>query len=123
MRTSQRPADAGFTLLEVMVAFVIASLASLVLYQAGFNGVLETSTAARYQQAVVRAQSRLASIGTLTALRAGQFSGDDGGGFHWSLSIAPEQSAGKLTLYAVQLTENFGARHVTLATARLGPTS
>jgi general secretion pathway protein I len=119
MRT--KPTDSGFTLLEVMVAFVIAALASLVLYQAGFSGAAETATAARYQEAVVRAQSRMASIGTLTPLRPGQFSGDDGGGFHWWLTIAPEESAGKLTLYLVQVTEGFGTRHVTLATERLGP--
>jgi general secretion pathway protein I len=122
MRTeSQR--DAGFTLLEVMVAFVIASLASIVLYQAGFNGAAETATAARYQEAVVRAQSRLTSIGALTALRPAQLSGDDGGGFHWRLTIAPEKSNGTLTLYSVQVIESFGNRQVTLATERLGPSS
>ena len=114
--------EAGFTLLEVMAAFVIAALASIVLYQAGFNGAAETATAARYQEAVVRAQSRLATIGVLTALQPEQLNGDDGGGFHWRLSIAPEQSTGTLTLYAVQVTESFGNRQVTLATARLGPT-
>jgi general secretion pathway protein I len=122
MRTeSQR--DAGFTLLEVMVAFVIASLASIVLYQAGFNGAADTATAARYQEAVVRAQSRLTSIGALTALRPAQLSGDDGGGFHWRLTIAPEKSNGTLTLYSVQVIESFGNRQVTLATERLGPSS
>jgi len=112
--------DSGFTLLEVMVAFVIASLATIVLYQAGFNGVLETSTAARYQEAVVRAQSRLASIGTLTRLAPLQAQGDDGGGYHWQLTIAPEQSTGTVTLYSVQVTESFGTRQVVLTTERLG---
>lgn len=115
--------DTGFTLLEVMAAFVITALATIVLYQAGFNGAAEAVTAARYQQAVVRAQSRLATIGTLTKLQPLQAHGDDGGGFSWQLSIAPEQSVGPLTLYAVQVTESFGRRHVTLATERLAPTS
>ncbi len=119
MRTESHR-DAGFTLLEVMAAFVIASLASIVLYQAGFNGATETATAARYQEAVVRAQSRLASIGALTALHPAQLSGDDGGGFHWRLSIAPEQSNGTLKLYSVLVTESFGNRQVTLAAERLG---
>lgn len=108
-------------MLEVMAAFVIASLASIVLYQAGFNGASETLTAARTQEAVVRAQSRLASIGTLTPLQPMQQSGDDGGGFRWRLVIAPEQSSGMLTLYDVRVTESFGARQVVLATKRLGP--
>lgn len=115
--------DAGFTLLEVMAAFVIASLATLVLYQAGFNGAAQTATAARYQEAVVRAQSRLASIGVLTALQPESLSGDDGGGFHWQLTIAAESSNGPLTLYAVSVTESFGTRAVTLNTERLGLSS
>lgn len=115
--------DAGFTLLEVMAAFVIAAFASLILYQAGFNGAAAAATAARYQEAVVRAQSRLASIGVLTALQPEQLSGDDGGGFRWRLSIAAEQSNGPLTLYDVQVTESFGNRQVALVTKRLGPNS
>jgi general secretion pathway protein I len=111
--------EAGFTLLEVMAAFVIAALASIVLYQAGFSGVAEAATAARYQEAVVRAQSRLASIGVLTAMQPAHLSGDDGGGFHWRLDIARDQSNGALTLYSIRLTESFGSRSVTLVTERL----
>jgi general secretion pathway protein I len=114
--------QAGFTLLEVMIAFVIAALASLVIYEAGFNGAAEAVTAARYQEAVVRAQSRLASIGPLTALRPAQQSGDDGGGFHWRIDIRAEPANGPgLTLYDVSVTERFGNRAVTLITKRVGP--
>jgi general secretion pathway protein I len=115
--------EAGFTLLEVMVAFVIASLASLVLYQAGFNGVSQAATAARYQEALARAQSRLASIGVLTPLAPEQLSGDDGGGYTWHLRIAPRADNGLVTLYDVRLTESFGDREITLATEKLGPHS
>lgn len=115
--------DGGFTLLEVMAAFVIAALASIVLYQTGFNGAAETATAARYQEAVVRAQSRLATIGVLTALQPEQLNGDDGGGFHWQLTITAEKTVGPLTLYAIDLTESFGSRQVTLTTQRLGQNS
>jgi general secretion pathway protein I len=123
MPTDPYNTDAGFTLLEVMAAFVIASLASIVLYQAGFNGAAETATAGRYQEAVARAQSRLASVGVLTALQPEQLSGDDGGGFHWQLSIAPKESVGTVTLYAVQVTESFGSHQLTLSTERLGRSS
>jgi general secretion pathway protein I len=116
-----RHPEAGFTLLEVMVAFVIAALAMVVLYQAGFNGATETATAARYQEAVVRAQSRLASVGVLTRLQPEQLSGDDGGGFHWQLRIASVQSNDTLTLYAVRVTESFGNRQVALVTELLAP--
>jgi len=124
MRNSPGPANgaqAGFTLLEVMVAFVIAALASIILYEAAFNGAAESATAARYQEAVTRAQSRLATIGTLTALRPLTAGGDDGGGFQWSLQITPERATGLgMTLYDVAVTEYFGNRSVRLATKRLG---
>lgn len=116
-------AEAGFTLLEVMVAFIIAALACIVLYKAGFSGVAEDVTAARYQEAVVRAQSHLAALGTLTELQPEELSGNDGGGFHWRIHIAAGPSAGTLTLYNVQVTEGFGTRAVTLTTKRLGPST
>jgi len=122
MAPDQRAAQAGFTLLEVMVALVIAALASLVLYQAGFSGAAGAATAARYQQAIARAQSRLSSVGPLTALQPGEWRGDDGGGFTWQLVITPKASNCRLTLYAVQGSERFGGRAVTLATTRLGET-
>jgi general secretion pathway protein I len=117
----ERRRDSGFTLLEVMAAFVIASLGSILLYQAGFDGVAGATAAARLQEAVVRAQSRLASIGVLTPLQAEQLSGDDGGGYQWALDITPDQSNGTLTLYRVRLTERYGRRQITLSTERLGP--
>ena len=119
MRTKPRE-EAGFTLLEVMAAFIIAALAAIVLYQAGFNGVVESMTAAHIQEAVVRAQSRLASIGTLTPLQPEQLSGDDGGGYRWQLDIEEEKSNSLAVLYSVRVTERFGGRHVTLATEMLG---
>jgi general secretion pathway protein I len=117
----RRTHQSGFTLLEVMAAFVIAALAEILLYKAGFSGAAAAATAARYQEAVVRAQSRLASIGPLTPLRPAQVSGDDGGGFHWQLRIARAQSTGTLSLYDVQVTESFGDRQVALRTKLLAP--
>jgi len=114
-----RRRDAGFTLLEVMAAFVIAAFGSVLLYQAGFDGAAGSSAAAHMQEALVRAQSRLASVGVLTPLQAEQLSGDDGGGYQWQLSIKPDQSNGTLTLYLVQLTERYGDRQITLSTERL----
>lgn len=120
MHTEPQQGEAGFTLLEVMVAFVIAALASIALYRAGFNGVADGAAAARYQDAVVRAESRLASVGTLTPLRPQEVHGDDGGGFRWRLSIRKLRHSGTVTLYAVRVTETFGDRRVTLATERVG---
>jgi general secretion pathway protein I len=121
LKTFKRPRaerEAGFTLLEVMVAFTIAALATLVLYRAAFNGAAERVSAMQYQQALLRAQSRLASIGTLTKLQPLQAEGDDGGGFSWQLRIAPVETDGQVTLYAIKVSENFGARSLSLSTLR-----
>ncbi len=117
-----RRSEAGFTLIEVMAAFVIAALATIVVLRAGIDGVAQNAVAARYQQAIVRAQSRLASLGTLTALQPETLSGADGSGFFWRLRIARLQSSGPITLYAIDLTESFGRREVTLTTERVAPT-
>ncbi len=101
-----------------MVAFTIAALATLVLYRAAFNGAAERVSAMQYQQALLRAQSRLASIGTLTKLQPLQAEGDDGGGFSWQLRIAPVETDGQVTLYAIKVSENFGARSLSLSTLR-----
>lgn len=116
-------AEAGFTLLEVLVAFIIAALGSVLLYQVAFDGAANAAAAARYQEAVVRAQSRLASIGVLTSLQPEALSGDDGGGFTWRLIITPKAGNGTVTLFDVQLTERFGNRQVTLDTQKLAPAS
>ena len=114
--------EAGFTLLEVMAAFVIAALATVVLLNAGLTGSAQNGVASRTQEAVARAQSRLASIGVLTPLQPEDLGGQDGGGFAWRLRIVPLKRTGRLTLYGISLTETFGNRAVTLTTARLAGT-
>jgi general secretion pathway protein I len=111
--------EAGFTLLEVMVAFAIAALASLVLFRGGLDGAANARAAARTEEAITRAESRLASVGTLTPLRAGTFNGDDGGGFAWRLVIAPAARSGIFVLYKIVLTETYDGRTIRLSTARL----
>jgi general secretion pathway protein I len=111
--------SAGFTLIEVMAALVIAALAMVVLLQAGFTGAAENQAALRYDQALSRAQSRLASFGTLTPIQAEILSGDDGGGYRWQVKITKLAGNAQLGLYAIDLTETFGARAVELQTERL----
>jgi general secretion pathway protein I len=113
--------DGGFTLLEVLAAFIIAAAAIVVLLKAGFTAAAENRSAAITQDMLARAQSRLASVGTLTALGPLTASGDDGGGYTWSLAIAPVNAANNLTLYDIRLTEMFGPHSITLTTERLGP--
>ena len=44
----REPTEAGFALLEVMVAFIIAALALGVLFQSGLSSLRSIKTAARY---------------------------------------------------------------------------
>src|SRR3978361_462822 len=73
----------GFTLLEVIIALVIAGIAASVLFEATASGLHATQTASMYDQAIVRAKSRLAAATRGTKLTAGDWRGDDGGGFRW----------------------------------------
>src|ERR1700755_940187 len=81
--------DHGFTLLEVVVALAIAGLALVGLFRAGSDGLFAVDTAARVEEAVQRAQSHLAAVGRDAALVEGEFTGDDGGGFRWTLRVSP----------------------------------
>ena len=83
----------GFTLLEVIIALIIAGMAAAALFEAVGSGLHETQTASMYDQAIVRAKSRLAAATHGTKLASGDWRGDDGGGFHWRLRVAPLATA------------------------------
>ena len=89
-----RPAGpGGFTLLEVIIALIVAGIAAAVLFQAVGTGLHATQTASMYDQAIVRAKSRLTVATHGTALAAGDWRGSDGGGFRYRLRVAPAGSA------------------------------
>lgn len=129
----------GFTLLEVLVAFVIAALALGVLFRAGLSGVQAAQSAAHYEQAVARARSHLTLAVHASPLVAGDWQGDDGGGFTWHLRVAPTASTSvrppfavtpsrsstfPLTLYAVSIWigwyDSGTPRQVRLDTEQIG---
>jgi general secretion pathway protein I len=126
--------DDGFTLLEVLVAFVIAALALGALTQGAAGGLQSAQVSGHYQEALSRARSRLATLDT--ALTPGERRGGDGGGFTWQVNVAPIATAGRpregvdpprpgrATLLAVTVRISWrmdgGERQVVLATERLG---
>ncbi len=128
---------AGFTLLEVMIAFVIAALAMGALFGGTVSGLDATSVAARYDEAISLAQSHLAGIGRGAGIAKQDTSGAEGEGFTWRLRVreagsrqltlsdqdrANDVKPSRAVLYDVVVTESWKAggreRQVTLATRR-----
>lgn len=125
MRIENARREAGFTLIEVLVAFIIAGLALAVLAHAGLDGLRSSSLSARYQEALTRAQSHLAAIGD--APQPSDRQGDEGDGYHWHVRIVPLANAviasgHHATLLAVSVAVSWGhspGRRVELDTERV----
>ncbi len=123
--------EGGFTLLEVLVAFIIAALALGVLFEGGLGGLATARVAARYAEALSRAESHLALAGAGPDYQAQDRQGDEGSVYHWRLRIQPAAvgaavEAGKPVpaLYAITVTMSWAegqqVRSLTLHTARAG---
>ena len=82
----------GFTLLEVLVAFVIAALALGALTQGAAGGLQSARVSGHYQEALSRARSRLATLETPVP---GEQHGDDDGGYSWQVRVAQLATAGR----------------------------
>ena len=122
----------GFTLLEVLVAFLIAAFALAALFSGGLGGLRAAGVSGRYTEAVSRAESHLSAASTGDALTASDRQGDEGNGFHWRVRIVPTATAAPdpstppgapmLALYtvsaAVSWTEDGQTRSVQLDTMR-----
>jgi general secretion pathway protein I len=125
--------ERGFTLLEVLIAFVIAALALGVMFNVAIDAMKSTTTAQRYAEAVARARSHLAMATAGGTLMPGDWSGDDGGGFNWHIHVVPVSEAAArrtggpavpLVLYAVSVwitwTDDDQTRQVRLDTEQIG---
>jgi general secretion pathway protein I len=128
----------GFTLLEVLVALVIAGLALGALFSGAVTGLRSAKLSLDYAEAVSRARSHLAVVGTGAPLVAGTQHGDDGQGFTWRVVVRPlatealqnsnaltsTTSAKRVSLFAVSVviawTKDGGQRQVELTTERIG---
>jgi general secretion pathway protein I len=137
---SKRPADharrvsaaeAGFTLIEVLVALAIAALGLGALMAAAGTGLANSGVADRYIEATRRAQSLLALAAAAAPLQPGERSGADDDGFAWRIRVSAPvlhaavkgATADRLPgLYAIEVTVTWSAgstRSVSLRTQRL----
>ena len=87
-----RPAThaGGFSLIEVLAAFVILALVGTALFRL-FSGALgNASLADEYSRATLYAESRLAVLGVETPLRESSLQGNSEDGYYaWTATIAP----------------------------------
>ena len=127
--------ERGFTLLEVLIAFIIAALALGVLYEGIGTGLLQARVATHTEGALSRARSRLAAFDDPAQLVPGQRTGDDGGGYRYRVQVsrlldAPfagpdtRATAPRAALFGIRVTVGWSMdgdeRQVSLGTERFG---
>ncbi len=79
--------QSGFTLLEVLLAFVIFALSFAVVLEI-LGGSMRSSVKAReYTEAALLGQSLMDLVGTEIPLSAGSLTGEAPGGYRWELVI------------------------------------
>ena len=114
----------GFTLLEVLIAFVILSLTLAAVLSALSTGLRSLGSAEEAELAVLRAQSKLEAIGSSAPLAATRSEGEFADGTGWQVVIEPYDDhteededlasadlfAGRLFQVSVSVTSTSGRR-------------
>lgn len=110
MRSTSR----GMTLIEVLVAFVILSLAMGVIMQIFSGGIRNARLAEGYSRALFLAESRLAAVGREQPLVPGETNGQTSLDLHWRVMVSPfddagasEQFAMPVRLYQIKVVVNW----------------
>jgi len=122
--------------LETLIALIITTLALAVLFHGGLGGLRSVQATSNYEQAIARARSHLTLAVHASPLVAGEWQGNDGGGFTWHLRVAPIANTTvrpvtaltprsfPLTLYSVTVwigwRDIYGVRAVHLDTQQIG---
>jgi general secretion pathway protein I len=83
----------GYTLVEVLVAFLILALALTVLLRIFSGGLRSVSVSSDYAEAVMIAESQLTLAGLDERLVAGETSGVEGAHFEWTRQVAEYRSS------------------------------
>lgn len=94
-----RKRSRGYTLVEVLVAFMILAMALTVLLRIFASGVRNVSVSAQYAQAVLIGESRLATAGIDAMLAPGETSGVEGDDFHWTRRVVNYEPAVDYSTY------------------------
>ena len=124
--------QAGFSLLEVVVAFAILALSLGLLIQVFSQAMNTTALSGTYSRAATLAEARLNSVGVEIDLEPGTHSGEPEEGLGWQVSIEPydlgevpwEPALEPLMVTALVFWEEaLGRRQIVLSTLRLADSS
>jgi len=86
---------AGFSLLEVLVAFTILALSLAVTFRIFAGGLGNIATSEDYARAVTLAESRLAAVGVSEPLGSGVSSGRWDEEYEWRIAAGPYEPWGE----------------------------
>lgn len=107
--------QSGFTLLEVLAAFLVAALALGAVLQSYSAGMRGQGTADAYSRAALHAASLLARVGRDQPVVEGERSGEIDGRYRWTMVTEPavlegfpEAQTAALSLMRVTLTVSWG---------------
>ena len=128
--TYTRSQQSGFSLLEVLVAFVIMGLVVGGILQLFGNSMRSVALSDEYSYAVKIAESQMATVGTAIPVESGNTSGSNEK-FNWNIMIEPTEfeypeGAAPIPLYPyrvkVDVSWQSGSheRHFELASLRFG---
>lgn len=87
MKSRAQSAAAGFSLLEILVAFTLMALIVAVLMRVFSGGLQGSGLAEDYARATSLAENKLAGIGSETPLKTGELSGIEAGKYRWKITM------------------------------------
>jgi general secretion pathway protein I len=105
-------AEAGFTLLEVIIALAILGVSFALAMELLANGVRSARASEDYTQAVLLGRQKMAEMVGATPLKASADSGEFGPGFRWTSEILPLPQEEELpaSLYQVRVRVTWSGR-------------
>jgi len=117
--------QAGFTLIEAVVALAILAIGLPVLMQLISSGFGASAAAERLAAETAIAQSELARIGVERPLEPGETAGEYGGGYRWRLAVREAAATPVTVLFEVSLSvwQEGKDAGITVSTLRLVPTA
>jgi len=119
-RNARRRRQRGFTLLEVLVAFIVFVLIFSAVLEALGMAMRNTRRSAEVSEAALWAQSKLDALGTIEELEDGSDSGEFNARYRWQLDVSKQEVARTdglsadsfpVELYRVDLTVSWGDRN------------